>query len=496
MLKQSLHHFEPYVQIVDLSATTVSIAWGGFFFKRAGGGGHEHWRLLHDHELNCEGLGRRQTIGANAEPYGQARVSVLDRHGRTVAERCSGEANCATLEGLKPDTEYRYRIEVDGQPFTRNEHMDWAPPATPMGSGDLARNRRHYDLRFRTHPAPDQSAELSLAVIGDYGVGIHRRNEHARRQWQVAAALEQAVISERVRLVLTTGDNIYIDRSRQTGTGAEDDDWFYAFYQPYRHLLSRVPVYPAVGNHDENDTEDSDDRLQLNDNFHLQQRFSAHREGRMISYHPALIYEFGYGRDIRFICLDSSWDENGGQRFFENDASRQLLQDAVQTAGDKEHTPWTVVFAHHPPFCAGPRYGNDDAMVRELVPLFEQHPRCVVLSGHEHNFQYSTRNGVSYLLSGAGGKLRGRKPGQFADAHTRAWAREGHFLKLDIRHDKLFATPMKLGRWGRLTPLTLHDPQDRISANPIVIRPADASTHEPAEGGIELTASSGGGHGQ
>ncbi|MDP8987281.1 MAG: hypothetical protein M3N11_02920 [Actinomycetota bacterium] len=51
-----------------------------------------------------------------------------------------------------------------------------------------------------------------------------------------------------MRLILTTGDNIYL-RSDNTpeATGDEDDDWFFTFYQPYRYILDHVPVYRSVG---------------------------------------------------------------------------------------------------------------------------------------------------------------------------------------------------------------------------------------------------------
>jgi hypothetical protein len=48
---------------------------------------------------------------------------------------------------------------------------------------------------------------LFITVIGDFGVGI--KNESDREQRQIAEALEQAVDHHDVRLILTTGDNIY-----------------------------------------------------------------------------------------------------------------------------------------------------------------------------------------------------------------------------------------------------------------------------------------------
>ena len=95
----------------------------------------------------------------------------------------------------------------------------------------------------------------------------------------MAEALERAVGARGVRLLLTTGDNIYAGQSLLGipfgATGDEDDDWFFTFYQPYRYVINRIPVYPAVGNHDTGETESSDDRQQLIDNFFLNERFTG-----------------------------------------------------------------------------------------------------------------------------------------------------------------------------------------------------------------------------
>ena len=59
-------------------------------------------------------------------------------------------------------------------------------------------------IRIRTLPA----ASLSFAVMGDFGIGV-KRDSPTRRQQKVANAIRKAVDSANVRLILTTGDNIY-----------------------------------------------------------------------------------------------------------------------------------------------------------------------------------------------------------------------------------------------------------------------------------------------
>ena len=110
-----------------------------------------------------------------------------------------------------------------------------------------------------------------------------KTNTRAHRQQQVANALRQVVDQDDVRLILTTGDNIYAGRRilgvSIGGTGDEDDDWFFTYFQPYRYILNRIPVYPSIGNHDADETEEHDDRAQVEDNFYLRERMLGRRGG-------------------------------------------------------------------------------------------------------------------------------------------------------------------------------------------------------------------------
>ncbi len=466
-MKKATVHFEPYVHLAGLTDTSALIAWGGFFFVPDDGA--DRLRLVHDHELDDLRLGRTQTIGERSEPYGRACVRVVDRHGRVVSELVTRDANHTVVENLRPDTDYEYRITLAGRDFLGNPPRDWRFDGRghPLG---LVPTRRRYDTRFRTFPAPDRPANVSFAVIGDYGVGIHKGGDGARRQRETAAAMESAVDEFGVRLVVTTGDNVYLDKTRRDGSGAEDDDWFFAFYQPYRYVIAKVPFYPTAGNHDTDDSESSDDRTQLLDNFHLRRRFAAQSRDDIGCLEPALVYSFSAGASLRFLCLDSTMDERAHRRFVELEPFRTLVDKALAEARRASQPAWCVVFSHHPPFCAGPRYGNDDPMCRSVVPLVEATPGAVMFSGHEHNFQHARVNGVDYFVTGAGGKLSSDPPDRFTEAGTEAWATVGHFVLVSAGPGRMTVTPITLNRSGRPGPLALHRPDGRRASSQIVLR--------------------------
>jgi predicted phosphodiesterase len=373
------------------------------------------------------------------------------------------------VHGLDADTDYAYRVVVDGTDWTAGERWDWLP--SERGGYDLAPSGRSYDLRFHTPPPPHAATPLlRFAAMGDYGVGIRSDSESSRRQARVAEALERLVADHEVRFIVSLGDNIYQGEEGEVGdeSGAEDDEWYSSYYQPYRYVISRVPVYPAVGNHDASDSESSDDRAQMEDNFHTGERFRDQMQRASVD--PGLFYRLRYGASVELVCLDTSHADGDDevQRFFQKDKHLQWLREAFRPDGDVR---WRIPFSHHPVYCAGPSHANDDAMLETLVPLFESGGVRFALAGHEHNFQLSEANGISYVVSGAGGKLREGVPKDgFEKAHSRLWAEQAHLLLVELDDDEARLTPVSSvlpdGRLHRMTALT---PDNETVYPPFVI---------------------------
>jgi hypothetical protein len=125
-------HFEPFLHLADLSAEEALIAWGGFWFRRASS--DEGWHIVDDEELTeVTGEPRTESIGAQSEPFGHAVVEV-ERDGEVVARVESADHNFVRVTDLQPDTEYRYRVLVDGEPAT-------ASGATGTSTGPLSSAR-------------------------------------------------------------------------------------------------------------------------------------------------------------------------------------------------------------------------------------------------------------------------------------------------------------------------------------------------------------------
>jgi len=265
-------------------------------------------------------------------------------------------------------------------------------------------------------------------------------------------------------------------------SGGEDDDWYSSFYQPYRYVISRVPVYPAVGNHDTTDTEGSDDRAQMEDNFHTAERFRDDDERASVG--PGLCYRFRHGADVEFVCVDTSHaspDEHV-DRFFQDPGHLRWLQETFDGPGPR----WRIPFSHHPAYCAGPEHGNDRGILEGLVPLFAAGGVRLVLAGHEHNFQLSRADGVTFVVSGAGGKLREQVPRGFDDARTEAWCMQAHALLVELDEREARLTPVS-GMRADGTPhlMTALTPHNEVVRPPFIVR---REGHTDSSG-------TGGGHG-
>lgn len=108
-------HFEPFVHLAEVDDDQALVTWGGFWFVPFADG--RGVRIVDDEELEQVEPGRRESIGARARSYGPAVVEAFGPDGRLAARAEAHDANHAWLRGLRPDTEYRYRIRVDGQPW-------------------------------------------------------------------------------------------------------------------------------------------------------------------------------------------------------------------------------------------------------------------------------------------------------------------------------------------------------------------------------------------
>lgn len=287
---------------------------------------------------------------------------------RNVAPRDmppSLERNVFAVEGLSPDTEYEYVLQ-DAQ-------------GASVGGG-----------RIHTAPAPG-TGHVRFLAVGDSGripwwnysafasgidiaEGLKDLLPGRKGQWEVAAEMEKV----HADLFLHLGDLVYPWGRRC--------DYPEAFFLPYANLLRDAPVYPCVGNHDMM----REGGQAFVDHFELRGKKTV-SEGRY--------YAFTHG-PVQFIVLNSFTPRN---RLTSGTEQWKWLEQVL--AGPKP--AWRVVMLHMPLYTSS-RALNEPArpaMRGLLHPLFVKTGVDLVLSGHDHLYErYQPIDGVTYVVSGAGGK--------------------------------------------------------------------------------------------
>jgi hypothetical protein len=364
-----------YTYVMDLGPDYVQLAWG----TTAG----------------------ENTIGRSSPSFGDATVEIENRKLISVG-------NSITVGDLAPDRSYKYTISLHGNLLGQGEVHTWAA----------------------------SSRKLTFFVVGDFGTGKEPQYEIARAMWQEFQ--RRSATDQPVRFLLSLGDNVYGD-VRGTGfgfrhTGSSDEDWGSKFFEPYQPLLASIPFFPALGNHDGNETERHRDMDVILDNFAFPQN------------KPARYYSFAYGGLAKFYGLDSTSNtESGPTRPGYLEDSPQFHW--MQAEFAKPHPLWVIPYFHHPMFTAGPEHPPSMEQLRHWFALFVNSGVKVVFSGHEHNFQASevspATGGMRFFVSGAGGELRpDNVQSSMKNAHIEAWAAQNHFLEVDIDGKTMTVTPL------------------------------------------------------
>jgi len=236
---------------------------------------------------------------------------------------------------------------------------------------------------------PAQGGSLTFMVLGDTRTG------HEAHQSVVDRMLELGP----PELYLHTGDLVE--------NGSDMSQWE-TFLKIEHDLMQGSTLYPAMGNHEMN-----------------------HQNYFDVLNPPGRWYSFDSG-DAHFVCLqvDGYGDYTPGQPQYE-----WLVGDLAGTS-----KPWKFVFFHIPPYSSG-GHGSDLNVRQTLGPLFEQYGVTIVFNGHNHDYERSVANGVTYIVTGGGGAPL------YPKAHDNPasvyFASVYHFVQITLSGDTLYGMAIK-----------------------------------------------------
>ncbi|NOZ60703.1 MAG: tetratricopeptide repeat protein [Calditrichaeota bacterium] len=253
---------------------------------------------------------------------------------RKVVELREAKIHEIKIENLTPETEYAYFVASNGV-------------KSPKYS-------------FKT--AVRKNSPFSFATYGD--------TKHGPFNYRKIAKL----ISEKhPNFVIHNGD--FVER------GEIYKQWEKLFFTPARDMLAHIPLFGAIGNHEDNSS-------------YYYQFFSFPGNERW--------YSFDFG-NAHFIILDT----NDGVLYENSEEYNWLIHDL-----QNNHATWTIVSSHHPPFTAGGNYYRNSRLeLKKLLhPLMEKYGVDLVLSGHDHNYERTkpisgkkSKHAVTYVVCGNGG---------------------------------------------------------------------------------------------
>jgi Icc-related predicted phosphoesterase len=289
--------------------------------------------------------------------------------------------------------------------------------------GCVACSRSHSQM-----PPPEtQPAELQLQVstpfhFVTYGDSrFHDPKDTEAANPPVRQALVQAIAQANPAFISFGGDIVY--------NGYDGNDWKVWDSETAVWREKKIPVYPALGNHDLH----GDEKVALANYF---QRFPDLKNSRYYSVRAA---------NTLMLVLDSSLDETSGPQ------GQWLTQKLDQVPGDVD---FVFLVLHHPPYTSSSdakKFGgghaarsHEQAMAKMLEARQQSlRARIVVFSGHVHNYERHEHGGVTYFVTGGAG-AHAYPIERAPDDPFQSKEVNYHYLLVDVDHGSLKITMHRL----------------------------------------------------
>ena len=260
---------------------------------------------------------------------------------------------------------------------------------------------------------------LTFLAVGDWG------RDGAQHQRDVAVQMGKAAAALGSRFTVSVGDNFY-DNGVQS---PHDPQWQTSFEHVYTDPALQRPWYVALGNHDYRGVPQAQ----------LDYATTSPRWRMPSRYYTVPGTSFG-APDVDLFVIDSSplvhqYRDKVESVIAHNVASQDTAAQlawldqalAASTAG------WKLVVGHHTIRSGGSGHGETPELVALILPILRKHGVQAYINGHDHDLQHIERDGLHYILCGAGSEVRPVKPVE----GTRFCAARSGFAVISINGDRL-----------------------------------------------------------
>jgi len=260
---------------------------------------------------------------------------------------------------------------------------------------------------------PKQCVEL--LIMGDYGT-------RDRNQAAVASGLATLAGQKEPQAVAAIGDNIYPD-------GAAYNPWTITRWwgQVYlKHETLRRPWHVITGNHDW-----WTDAL-------VERAYTGSQANKDSGGHwqmPHFWYKKTYsvpGLSVDAFYIDTMvWK---GGKLTEQHLGAQAREEQKQWLFKElaeSKADWKVVLGHHAIYSAG-MHGVTEVLLRELDPKLRELGVPVYFAGHDHSKQIISWEGMSYVITGAGGAVARGRSNQYPQGSMMHFFPDNGFAGLSV----------------------------------------------------------------
>ena len=288
------------------------------------------------------------------------------------------------IQDLKPGTQYFYRTRAEAQGTDGPQVLD-------------------SEVRtFQTDAGPE--TPFAFAVISD-----------TQGNPKVSGALAQLAWSHRPNFLLHPGDLV--------STGGNKREWVEQFFASMEPLVSRVPFFPVLGNHEQNAT-----------NYYNYVSLPD----------PEYYYTYHYG-NAQFFMVDTNKKCHPGSEQYEWLKAELIASKAT----------WKIVCHHHPGYTSDENdYGDlwktnkstrGDLNARQLAHLAHHHDVDLIWNGHIHSYERTwpihlgkavNKDGTIHLVTGGGGGHL-ETPGPFRNGFSQIVQRGHHYSMVWINGSTL-----------------------------------------------------------
>jgi len=302
-----------------------------------------------------------------------------------------------------------------------------------------ASTQNHVALELKVPPS------FRFVAIGD--TRFHDPSDTDAANAAVRRALVAAIDKENPAFVSIGGDVVYV--------GENSQDWQVWDSETAVWREHKIPIYPAIGNHDLK----GDLHAALGNYF---ARFPELQNSRYYSVRMA---------NCLMLVVDSALNEVAGPQ---GDWLRSQLDHLPSS------TDFVLVVFHHPPYTSS----SDDKIFggghsarpteKALAKVLEDYQqrlqaRIVVFTGHVHNYERHEHGGITYFVTGGGGAHPYLIPRAGADLYKDNGVNY-HYLLAEVDHHRLTVTMHKLeikdGKeiWSRPDAVALQAPAELPAA--------------------------------